>query len=216
VIVNVAGSRALSEPRAPPPLAPAAVPVPVAPLVPGLPAVLAPAPAPVVVDGGAVTEGGSGPVPLVTPAGGALAVFGAALAAELGLELPAGAPQPHSRQAASAAVNADRLKVRPWLVDNSGKESGCQMPSQTAQRSDWRRKPLEYDALRRRLWIFGQRCHHGAAGSLAAVLACAGLIAEPSQVVRPAVVALAAGSALMVHDWKDRSIWFERGYGTQL
>jgi hypothetical protein len=89
------------------------------------------------------------------------------------------------------------------------------MPSQIAQRSYSRRRPLEYDALRRRLWIFGQRCHHGAAGSLAAVCACAGLIAEPSQAVRPAMVALAAGGALMVHDWKDRSIWFERGHGSQ-
>jgi hypothetical protein len=78
-----------------------------------------------------------------------------------------------------------------------------------------RRKALEYDALRRRLWIFGQRCHHGAAGSLAAMCACAGLIAEPAHALRPAVLALAAGGALMAHDWKDRSIWFERGYGSQ-
>ena len=89
------------------------------------------------------------------------------------------------------------------------------MPSQIAQRTYWRRKPLEYDALSRRLWIFGQRCHHGAAGSLAAAFACAGLIAEPSQAAAPAAVALAAGGVLMLHDWKDRSIWFERGYGSQ-
>ena len=30
-----------------------------------------------------------------------------------------------------------------------------------------------------------------------------------------AVIALAAGSVLMAHDWKDRSIWFERGRGSQ-
>lgn len=89
------------------------------------------------------------------------------------------------------------------------------MPSHTAHRSHMRRKALEYDALRRRLWIFGQRCHHGAAGSLAAMCACAGLIAEPAHALRPAVLALAAGGALMAHDWKDRSIWFERGYGSQ-
>jgi hypothetical protein len=27
--------------------------------------------------------------------------------------------------------------------------------------------------------------------------------------------ALTGGASLMAHDWKDRSIWFERGYGTQ-
>ena len=74
---------------------------------------------------------------------------------------------------------------------------------------------MEYDALRHRLWIFGQRCHHGAAGTIAAACACAGLIAEPAHAARPAVLALAAGGALMLHDWKDRSIWFERGYGSQ-
>ena len=28
-------------------------------------------------------------------------------------------------------------------------------------------------------------------------------------------VTLATGGALMAHDWKDRSIWFERGPGAQ-
>ena len=79
-------------------------------------------------------------------------------------------------------------------------------------RSDGKHKLLEYDALRRRLWIRGQRCHHGATGSLVAGLACLGLIAEPAA---PTILALAAGGALMIHDWKDRSFWFERGYGTQ-
>jgi hypothetical protein len=81
-------------------------------------------------------------------------------------------------------------------------------------------KPFEYDSLRRRVWIFGQRCHHGAAGSLVAALACLGLFVEHSPAARAAwrtqaIVSLAAGSALMLHDWKDRSIWFERGYGSQ-
>ncbi|HET9074088.1 MAG TPA: hypothetical protein VFN48_05875 [Solirubrobacteraceae bacterium] len=52
---------------------------------------------------------------------------------------------------------------------------------------------VEYDAQRRRLWIFGQRCHHGATGSLLAL----------------------CGALLMVHDWKDRTIWFQPGRGTQ-
>jgi hypothetical protein len=28
-------------------------------------------------------------------------------------------------------------------------------------------------------------------------------------------MALATGGALMAHDWKDHTIWFERGHGTQ-
>jgi hypothetical protein len=54
-------------------------------------------------------------------------------------------------------------------------------------------KPLHYDRSRRRLWIRGQRCHHGATGLL---LATTGLL-------------------LMLHDWKDRSIWFARGWQDQ-
>jgi hypothetical protein len=48
---------------------------------------------------------------------------------------------------------------------------------------------LRYDATRRRLWIAGQRCHHGATGA----------------------VLLLAGVILMAHDWKDRAVWFARG-----
>ena len=48
---------------------------------------------------------------------------------------------------------------------------------------------LRYDARRRRLWIAGQRVHHGMTGALL----------------------LATGAALMLHDWKDRSLWFQLG-----
>ena len=48
---------------------------------------------------------------------------------------------------------------------------------------------LRYDARRRRLWIAGQRVHHGLTG----------------------VFLLAAGTALILHDWKDRSLWFQVG-----
>lgn len=79
---------------------------------------------------------------------------------------------------------------------------------------------VEYDALHRRLWIFGQRCHHGATGSVVAGAAFFGLIAGPIPAAHPpartgSIVALAAGGALMIHDWKDRSMWFQRGYGSQ-
>jgi hypothetical protein len=82
---------------------------------------------------------------------------------------------------------------------------------------------VEYDALRRRLWIFGQRCHHGATGSVVAAAAFLALVSDPVPVGKPyagprSVLALtAAGGALMMaHDWKDRAIWFERGRGSQL
>ncbi len=85
------------------------------------------------------------------------------------------------------------------------------------------RKVVEYDSLTHRLWILGQRCHHGATGSLLAAAACVALISEPSVIHRPIVrprsafaLAAASGALMMVHDWKDRAIWFERGRGSQL
>jgi len=62
------------------------------------------------------------------------------------------------------------------------------------------RKPLHYDRRLRRLWIRGQRCHHGATGALLAGFGA---------------IALATGSALMAHDWKDRPLWFARGWQDQ-
>ena len=83
------------------------------------------------------------------------------------------------------------------------------------------RKLVEYDALRHRLWIFGQRCHHGATGTLVAAAAFLALAAEtavdPDPAPRTLFAAVAAGGALMMaHDWKDRAIWFERGRGSQI
>ena len=74
--------------------------------------------------------------------------------------------------------------------------------------------PIEYDALRHRLWILGQRCHHGATGALLTSCAVLGAAAGPRRLGRIVPLA-AAGTLLMAHDWKDRSFWFERGYGTQ-
>ena len=73
---------------------------------------------------------------------------------------------------------------------------------------------VEYDAMKRRLWILGQRCHHGATGSLVAAVACLG-IASHRHVNVPLTTLVAAGGLLMVHDWKDRAIWFEPGHGNQ-
>jgi hypothetical protein len=48
---------------------------------------------------------------------------------------------------------------------------------------------IGYDPVRRRLWVGGQRVHHGATGVLLA----------------------AVGAVLVAHDWKDRPVWFARG-----
>ena len=74
------------------------------------------------------------------------------------------------------------------------------------------RRLIEYDALSRRLWIRGQRCHHGATGTVVAALACLGLIVE-RQPRSPLIAAMATGGALMAHDWKDHAVWFARGRG---
>jgi len=49
------------------------------------------------------------------------------------------------------------------------------------------------DPARRRLWVCGQRVHHGSTGLFLAAL----------------------GAALVAHDWKDRPIWFQRGWQNQ-
>jgi hypothetical protein len=48
---------------------------------------------------------------------------------------------------------------------------------------------VRYDARRHRVWICGQRLHHGLTGAMLA----------------------AAGVVLMAHDWNDRSFWFRIG-----
>ena len=73
---------------------------------------------------------------------------------------------------------------------------------------------LTYDGARRRLWIAGQRCHHGATGALLTAGAAVGLAAARWNAAR-AIVLATTGSLLMVHDWKDRSIWFQRGWQDQ-
>ena len=73
------------------------------------------------------------------------------------------------------------------------------------------RKPLHYDAIQRRLWIRGQRCHHGATGAL---LAGAGMLALLTLRAPLLTGLVAAGGALMAHDWHDRTVWFSRGWQT--
>ena len=75
--------------------------------------------------------------------------------------------------------------------------------------SELTRKPLHYDAIQRRLWIRGQRCHHGATGVLLAGAGAVGLLALR---YRALAGVIAAGGALMAHDWRDRSVWFAKGW----
>jgi hypothetical protein len=67
-----------------------------------------------------------------------------------------------------------------------------------------------YDPQLRRLWIGGQRLHHGATGVALAGLALA-QIATRRTTAQRGVAYLLAGAALSAHDWHDRSVWFERG-----
>ena len=53
---------------------------------------------------------------------------------------------------------------------------------------------VTYDSRRRRVWVCGQRLHHGLTGLFLA----------------------GAGMALMAHDWRDRSVWFARGRQDQV
>lgn len=76
--------------------------------------------------------------------------------------------------------------------------------------ADLLRKPLHYDRVSRRLWVYGQRCHHGATGAVLCATAAVGLAVR---VRAPALAAaLVSGSALMLHDWHDRTVWFRRGW----
>lgn len=79
----------------------------------------------------------------------------------------------------------------------------------TAPQCPWTRgnKLLGYDPDLRRLWVAGQRLHHGATGvAVASASVALGLLGSR----RRTLIAF-AGATMMVHDWKDRSIWFERG-----
>ena len=77
-----------------------------------------------------------------------------------------------------------RIKTTWAEVDNRGVKS---VP--------WTRgnRLIGYDPVKRRIWVAGQRMHHGTTGLLLAL----------------------TGTILMLHDWKDHSIWFERGPGRQ-
>jgi len=74
----------------------------------------------------------------------------------------------------------------------------------------WSKTMVLYDPVLRRVWVGGQRLHHGATG---AAVTAAGLAAVAAQRlhVRSCLPYAMLGTALMAHDWHDRSRWFERG-----
>jgi hypothetical protein len=65
-----------------------------------------------------------------------------------------------------------------------------------------------YDPERRRIWIGGQRLHHGVTGI---ALAGAGLAHLLTRRTSRALAWTLAGGAMIAHDWKDRGVWFRRG-----
>jgi hypothetical protein len=72
------------------------------------------------------------------------------------------------------------------------------------------RSLVDYDPALRRVWIGGQRLHHGATGAAVAAAGVMGLAAR-RLAARSALPAALIGTALMAHDWHDRSLWFARG-----
>ena len=74
----------------------------------------------------------------------------------------------------------------------------------------WSKSLVDYDPALRRVWIGGQRLHHGATGAAVTAAGVAGLAARRLTARECLPVAL-MGTALMAHDWHDRSRWFEPG-----
>ena len=76
----------------------------------------------------------------------------------------------------------------------------------------WKRgnRIVGVDPELRRLWIGGQRLHHGLTGIAVATAGIAQLATRRSEASR-AIAWTLAGGVLMAHDWKDRSVWFRLG-----
>lgn len=69
---------------------------------------------------------------------------------------------------------------------------------------------LGLDLRLRRVWVGGQRLHHGLTGVAVVGAGVAQLLSRRAGPNRALAWTL-AGGALMAHDWKDRSVWFRRG-----
>jgi hypothetical protein len=66
------------------------------------------------------------------------------------------------------------------------------------------------DPGNRRLWVGGQRLHHGLTGIALAGAGLAQLLVRRTDHNR-AIAWTLFGGVLIAHDWKDRSAWFRRG-----
>jgi hypothetical protein len=66
-----------------------------------------------------------------------------------------------------------------------------------------------YDPKLRRLWIGGQRLHHGVTGIAVLSTGVARLLTRRGS--NGAALWALAGGAMIAHDWKDRALWFKRG-----
>lgn len=69
---------------------------------------------------------------------------------------------------------------------------------------------IGYDPERVRLWVGGQRLHHGATGIALAGMTLARLLAG-RQTPRQGLPWMLACTAMVAHDWKDRAVWFRPG-----
>ena len=81
------------------------------------------------------------------------------------------------------------ISVNPWTIGN---------------------RILGLDPQLRRMWVGGQRLHHGLTGIAVVGAGVAQLLTRRSEANR-AIAWTLAGCVLMAHDWKDRSVWFRRG-----
>ncbi len=79
--------------------------------------------------------------------------------------------------------------VNPWTVGN---------------------RILGLDFRLRRIWVGGQRLHHGLTGVAVAGAGLAQLLTRRTEANRALAWTL-AGGVLIAHDWKDRSVWLRRG-----
>jgi hypothetical protein len=69
---------------------------------------------------------------------------------------------------------------------------------------------IRYDPERRRVWLGPQRMHHGLTGALIATAGFGGFLAH-LMTRRGGLEWTLLGTALMAHDWHDRTAWFRPG-----
>jgi hypothetical protein len=96
-------------------------------------------------------------------------------------------PRQPAQDLTTAALDAQ--PVAPWTVGN---------------------RLIGFDLEHYRVWIGGQRLHHGATGVALATATLARLLVSRRSARQGLPWVLAAG-AMVAHDWKDRAVWFRRG-----